>query len=329
MKRWRRAARVAQYALVLWAAISLNFLLPHLAPGDPVDVFTGDANALNAEERARLRADYDLDGSLAEQYGRSWARLVRGDLGTSVRYSRPVASVLADRLPWTLALVGLATVIAFAIGVAAGASAARRRGRRGDVVAVSGLMALDAMPGFWIGMVLLAVFAVQLGWLPSFGAVPLDAAPPSLVWLSEVGRRLVLPVATLVLATVGSTFLLARAAMVSALEAPYVGLAEAAGLSPRRIVYRHALRNALLPLFTHLTLTLGTLLSGAVVVETVFSYPGLGRVAFEAVQARDHALLQGAFLLVTVTVIAANVVADLAYPWLDPRVRRAPMVKPA
>lgn len=314
---------------MLWAAISLNFLLPHLAPGDPVDYFAGDANALNTEQRDRIRTDYRLDGSLAEQYGRSWARLAHGDMGTSVRYSRPVADVLADRLPWTLTLVGVATVIATIVGVMAGAFAARRRGRRRDLAMVCGLLVLDSLPGFWIGLVLVAVFAVQLGWLPSFGAVPIDAGAGSLAWVYEVGRRIVLPVATLVLATVGTTFLLARAAMVSALEAPYVQLAEAVGLSPRRIVYRHALRNALLPVSTHLTLTLGTLLSGAVVVESVFSYPGLGRVTFEAVRARDYALLQGAFLLVTVSVIAANVLADLAYPRLDPRVRRATMVEPA
>ncbi|MBW3615051.1 MAG: ABC transporter permease [Actinobacteria bacterium] len=324
----RAVTRLAPYVAVLWAAITLNFLLPHLAPGDPTDQFSGEANALSAEQRDRLRANYGLDGSLVEQYGRSWARLAHGDLGTSVRYSRPVAEVLVDRLPWTLALVGSATALSTTIGVLAGAFAARRRGRRRDLLAVGGLLALDSMPGFWIGMVLVAVFAVHLGWLPSFGAVPLDAAGGGAAALVEVGRRLVLPVATLVLATVGTTFLLARGAMVSALEAPYVQLAEAAGLPPRRIVYRHALRNALLPVSTHLAVTVGALLSGAVVVETVFAYPGLGRVTFEAVQARDYALLQGAFLMVTVAVVAANALADLAYPRLDPRVRRGAVVEP-
>ena len=325
----RGVRRVAPYVAVLWAAVTLNFLLPHLAPGDPVDHFSGDANALTAEQRDRLRVDYGLDGSMAEQYVRSWGRLARGDLGTSVRYSRPVSDVLLDRLPWTLALVGTATVVATVVGVVAGAFAARRRGRRADVVAVAGLVALDSMPGFWIGLVLVAVFAVHLGWLPSFGAVPLDTAGPGIGAAAEVGRRMVLPAATLVLATVGTIFLLARGAMLTALGAPYVALAEASGLSPRRIVYRHALRNALLPVSTHLAVTVGTLLSGAVVVETVFAYPGLGRVTFEAVQARDYALLQGAFLLVTVGVVAANAVADVAYPRLDPRVRRTGMAEPA
>lgn len=325
----RVARRLAPYAAVVWAAVTLNFLIPHLAPGDPIDLFSGEANSLTAEERDRLRADYALDGSVVDQYGRMWGRLARGDLGTSVRHSRPVAHVLADRLPWTLALVGSATAISTGIGVLAGAFAARRRGRRRDLVCVAGLMALDSMPAFWIGMVLVAAFAVHLGWLPSFGAVPLDAAGTGAGALVEMGRRLVLPVASLVLATVGTTFLLARGAMVSALDAPYVHLAEAAGLPPRRIVYHHALRNALLPVSTHLAVTVGTLLSGAVVVETVFAYPGLGRVTFEAVQARDYALLQGAFLMVTVAVVVANALADLVYPRLDPRVRRAGMVEPA
>ena len=318
----RLGTKATTYALVLWAALSLNFLLPHLAPGDPVDYFAGDANALNADLRERIRAEYRLDGSLAEQYGRYWGRMAAGDLGTSVRHSRPVADVLAARLPWTLALVGASIVLSATVGTALGAAAARRRGRRRDLGLLGALLVVDAMPGFWIGMVLIAVFAVELGWLPSFGAAPLEVGAGSAAWAVEVARRMVLPVATIVLATVGGTFLLARAAVVSALESPYVLLAEATGLSPARVLYRHALRNALLPVFTNLALSVAFLLSGAVVVESVFSYPGLGRMTLEAVVARDYPLLQGAFLLVSVGVVAANLLADLVYPLIDPRVRR-------
>ena len=258
---------------------------------------------------------------MLEQYGRYWARLASGDLGTSVRTGRPVAAVLLGRLPWTLVLMVTAAVVAAVLAVIAGAVAARRRGRKLDAGLTGTVLFVDSMPSFWTGMVLLAVFAVQLGWFPSFGAVPLDSAWPDPAWLIEVGRRLVLPVTAVVLATVGPTFLLARAAMVSALESPFVLLAEATGLSPRRILYRHALRNALLPVFTNLTVTLGTVVSGVVIVETVFSYPGLGRQIYEAVLSRDYLLLQGAFTLVTFTVVGVNLLADAVYPRLDPRLR--------
>lgn len=313
--------RLGQYGLVLWVALSLNFALPHLAPGDPIDVLSGDANSLTAEGREELKRSYGLEGSVVAQYGRYWARLATGDLGTSVRTGRPVSAVLAGRLPWTLALMVTAAGLAVVVAVVAGAAAARRRGRRVDAGLTSAVLLVDSMPSFWIAMVLLAVFAVQLGWFPSFGAVPLDSAWPEPAWLMEVGRRLVLPVTAVVASTVGPTFLVARASMVSALESPFVLLAEATGLSPRRILYRHALRNALLPVFTNLTITLGTLVSGVVVVETVFSYPGLGRQIYEAVLSRDYLMLQGAFTLVTFTVVGVNMLADAVYPRLDPRVR--------
>ncbi|MDP9020346.1 MAG: ABC transporter permease [Actinomycetota bacterium] len=319
----RVVTRVGQYALVLWAAATLNFALPHLAPGDPVQyLFSGDANALSGQAREALRAEYGIDGPLVEQYLGYWTGVATGDLGASLRHNRPVTDVLLERLPWTLALVGMATVLSAVLGTLAGVTAAWRRGGRRDVGLVSGLLVVDAMPGFWIGMLLIAVFAVELGWLPSFGAVPLTATDGGLVWVGEVTRRLVLPVATITLATLGSTFLLARASMLATLDQPYILLAEAKGAPPRTIAYRHALRNALLPVTTNVMLGLGVLLSGAVVVETVFSYPGLGRLIYEAVIARDYPLLQGAFLLVTVGVVAANALADAVYPVLDPRVRR-------
>lgn len=316
--------RLGQCLLVVWAASTINFALPHLAGGDPLDyLFAGEAaNTLSDQSRSRLAAEYGIDGSLLEQYGRYWNQLADGDLGTSLRYARPVTEVLGDRLGWTLALVGIGGALSAAIGVGLGVAASRRRGRRGDVGLVSGVLAVDAMPGFWIAMVLIAVFSVELGWLPSFGAVPL-AADGGLAWLVEVGRRLVLPVATLVLATVGGTFLVARASMLATLGAPYIVMAEAKGVPPRRVAYHHALRNAMLPVTTHVMVEFGLLLSGAVVVESVFNYPGLGRLIYEAVIERDYPLLRGAFLLLTLGVVVANLAADLLYPRLDPRIRRS------
>lgn len=317
----RAVGRAGQYALVLLVATTVNFLLPHLAPGDPVTyLYGGETAGLTPEQLAEVRASYGLDGSLLQQYEAFWAGLARGDLGVSVDYNRPVLDVLAERLPWTLALVGIATVLAFGLGTLLGAVAAWRRGTRRDAGMVTGVLALDAMPGFWIGMLLIAVFSVELGWFPSYGATAITADGASF-WV-EVAQRLVLPVATLTLATLGSIFLLARASMTSVLDEGFIRLARSAGVSERRIAVRHALRTALLPVYTNLTLTVGTLVSGAVVVETVFAYPGIGRLIYEAVIARDYPLLQGAFLLVTVGVIAANLLADVTYPLLDPRVRR-------
>jgi peptide/nickel transport system permease protein len=322
MTVWRAAAaRAGQYLLVVWVAATLNFLLPHLAPGDPVQyLYGGDSLGLAPEAVAQVRAGYGLDRPLPEQYLAFWAGLFSGDLGRSVQFNRPVLEVLGEYLPWTVALVGVSTALALVIGIGTGAWAAWHRGRRRDTAAVAAVLALDSMPGFWLGMILIAVFAVGLGWFPSYGAATIDAE--GAVWFAEAVHRMVLPAATLALATFGGFFLLTRAAMVSVLDEPFVRLARAKGVPERRIALHHALRTALLPVYTNLTLVLGTMLSGAVVVETVFAYPGLGRLIFDAVTARDHPLLQGAFLLVTLGIVAANALADLTYPLLDPRVRR-------
>lgn len=317
----RLLARLGQYALVIWIAATLNFALPHLAGGDPVDYrYAGDAQGLSPAQLDEIRASYGLDGSVGEQYVAFWGDLARGDLGISVQFNRPVIGVLLDHLPWTMALVGIATVLAATIGVLLGAWAAWRRGSRADRATVAGVLALDAMPGFWIGMMLVAVFAVQLGWFPSFGATAITA--DGLGWFAEVATRLVLPVATVTLAMIGGFFLLARASTVAVLDEPYVRLARTKGISERRVALRHGLRTALLPVYTNLTMAFGAVLSGAVVVETVFAYPGLGQLIYGAVIVRDYPLLQGAFLLITLGVVAVNLLADLTYPLVDPRVRR-------
>jgi peptide/nickel transport system permease protein len=314
-------AKAGQYALVVWAAATLNFALPHLAPGDPVQyLYGGEALGLAPEAAQEIRAGYGLDRPLTEQYLVFWTGLFQGDLGRSVQLNRPVADVLGEYLPWTIVLVVVSTALALMLGVALGTWAAWHRGRRRDAAGVSAVLALDAMPAFWIGMILIAVFSVALGWFPSYGAATIDGEGAA--WLVDALSRMVLPVATLTLATLGGFFLLTRAAMVTVLDEPFVRLARAKGVPERGIAMHHALRNALLPVATNLTLVLGTLLSGAVVVETVFAYPGLGRLIFDAVTARDYPLLQAAFLLITLGIVVANIVADLVYPLLDPRVRR-------
>lgn len=314
---------MAQYLLVVWVAVTLNFALPRLAPGDPLHYLLGqEANTLTPEQRERVLAQYGLDRSAPEQYVSYLGDLVRGDLGTSVRFGRPVRDVVADRLPFTLLLVVPAILLSTVLGTALGVLGAWKRGRPLGVGLLIGMLFLESAPGFWIGMLLIAVFSAQLGWLPSFGTVPLLAVDGPLAYAVEVARRLILPVATFTLATVGGTFLLARASLLTTLGEDYVLLAEAKGVPERSVVLRHALRNALLPLYTNVALRFGALAGGAVVVETVFGYSGLGRLVYESLLARDYPLLQGAFLLLSVGVIAANLLTDLTYPFLDPRVRR-------
>ena len=313
--------RAGQYALVLWAAVTLNFALPYLAPGDPVEyLYGGDQQALDPRYIAQMRAEYGLDRPILEQYLSFWSGLLHGDLGISVQHNRPVVDVLWDKLPWTVALVGIGTLLAFLIGTLLGAWAAWRRGTGKETGTVVGILVLDSMPGFFIGMILIAVFSVTLGWFPSYGAAAITSTGGE--WLLEVAPRMALPVATLTIAGIGGFFLMTRASMVGVLDEPFVRLARAKGASEFRVAVGHALRNALLPVYTTLTLTVGVLLSGAVVVESVFAYPGLGKLTFDAVTARDYPLLQGAFLLATVGIVVANIVADLTYPLLDPRVRR-------
>lgn len=314
--------KVLQYVLVLAVAICVNFALPRLAPGDPLDYLLGDAAfQLTAEQRTEVLAQFGLDKPTGEQFRDYVVALARFDLGTSVRFGQPVGTVIRDRLPWTLALVGSSIVLAGLIGTTLGVLSARRRGRSSDVGILAGVMVLDSTPLFWLGMILLGIFSVQLGWLPLFGAVSAGGEGGFFV-TGEVLKRLILPVATLTLGTVGGVFLVARYAMVGTLREDFLLMAEASGLSERRIVFAHALRNSLLPVTTVILLNLGFLLGGATVVETVFSYPGLGRLIYDGVLARDYPLLQGTFLLIAVGVIACNLAADLLYPILDPRIRR-------
>ncbi len=316
------ATRIGQYILVLWVALSIAFALPRLAPGEPLDYLLGyDAGTLSHGDRARVLAQYGLDRPIGEQYVAYLAGIARGDLGTSVRTGRPVANVLGPRIAWTLALTIPTMILSTILGVLAGMIAAWRRASRTDLTLTTGAIVLTSIPSFWLGMLLVAVFAVGLGWLPSIASLPVETS--GLPLAAELARRLVLPIAALTAGGVGWTFLNARAAIESTLGSDFLILAQAKGLSTSRILVRHALRNALLPIVTNASLSLGVLLSGAVVVETVFSIPGVGGLIYSSVLSRDYPALQGAFLITVVGVVGANILADLAYPLLDPRVRSA------
>lgn len=321
---WPTLRRIAGGLVVLLVAITVNFALPRLAPGDPIEYsFGGEAQSLSTAELDQLRVEYGVDGSILEQYGRYLGDLAHGDLGTSISQSRPVLDVIWERLPWTAGLIGTSIVLSTVFGTMLGVYAAQRRGSRRDVGLVTSLLTADSMPAFWVGMILISLFAVRIGWLPSHGGrslIPIDETWSQLV---DIVIHAVLPVTALVVSRIGGTFLIARGSMLAVVSQPYISMAEAKGVPHRRIAYHHALRNALLPLSTMFTLSLGALISGSVVVETVFSYPGVGRTVFTAVTTRDYPLLQGTFLLLTVAVVVANFLGDLLYPLLDPRARRS------
>ncbi|HEX2042716.1 MAG TPA: ABC transporter permease [Acidimicrobiales bacterium] len=314
--------RVLQYVLVLGAAVVLNFALPRMAPGDAIDYLLPpeQAGSLTPEQRNQVLSQFGLDKPVTTQFRNYVAALSRGDLLYSVRYGRPVRDILGERIGWTVLLVGGSVVLSTIIGTLLGFRSAWRRGTAGDAGVLAGVMLLDSMPAFFLGLLLILVFSVQLDLLPIFGALP-TVDTTGLALVGEVLRRLALPLTTLTLVSLGPVYLVARSALVSELQEDYVFMAEAKGLTDRD-VRRHAQRNALLPVSTVTLVSLGALVGGAAVVETVFSYPGLGRLIYEAVLARDYPVLQGAFLLLAVGVIVANLVNDLLYPLLDPRVRR-------
>ena len=321
---WRRiAGRVAQYALIILIAVSLNFAIPRLAPGTPIDylVPSEQVSTITPEQREQILAQFGLEKPLVEQYGRYLAGIAQGDLGYSTQQGRPVVDMLLERLPWTLVLVGGAIALALVVGGSAGFLSAARRGGRTEVGGLVLFMFLDSMPPFWLGMLLLVVFSGYLKLLPVFGALPLTNEGGGFGLTFEVAQRLVLPLLTLTLVRAGWLFLVARSSLAGELSEDYILMAEAKALSRRRVILGHGIPNALLPLVTAVAVEVGTVVGGATVVETVFSYPGLGRLIYESVLSRDYPVLQGAFLLMAIGVILANLLADLLYPLIDPRVR--------
>lgn len=314
--------KIFEYGLTFLTAVAINFALPYLAPGDPLFYLLGpEAQNLSPQERQRILATYGLDKPIPNQFVDYLFEIPQGQLGTSVTYGKPVSEVLLQRLPATLLLVGTALVVAAVLGTLFGAWSAWREGQGVDMGLMTGLTVAMSAPPFWIGMLFITIFAASLGWFPASGisSSSLNKSMFGSFW--DLIRHLTLPVVTLSLARIGGIYLIARSSVLSTLGEDFLLLTRAKGLSDREILLRHAIPNSLLPIYTRFTLQVGTVVGGAVVVETVFSYPGLGLLIYDAAIKRDYPLLQGAFLVLTVTVIAANILADLTYPFLDPRTK--------
>lgn len=297
--------RLSGACLVVLGVVSIVFLLLHLVPGDPVEIMLGESASV-ADRRA-LRHELGLDRPLYAQYLGYIGSLARFDLGTSIHYRQPVTELLLDRLPATGLLAGVTLLLTVALALPLGIVAAIRRNTRWDTGAMGFSLLGVSIPNFWLGPLLILVFSLWLGWLPVSGQGGVSSV--------------ILPALTLGTGLAAVLSRMVRSSMLEVLHEDYLRTARAKGLSPQRVILRHALRNAMLPVITLMGLQLGALLAGAVITETVFSWPGVGLLTIEAIQSRDYPVVQACVLLISITYVIVNLLTDLAYAWVDPRIR--------
>mgnify|MGYP000377277766 CR=1 FL=1 len=315
---------IGLYAITLWAAVTLTFLLPRFLPGDPLAALN-DADSgtyvYDAQERDRVAAYYGLDRPLLSQYGSYLSDLTKGELGWSISQNTPVATLLRARVPWTLLLTGSALLVSSAVSYLAGLTAAWHRGRFADRALIAGLSVTRAIPEYATASALLILFAVTYPVFPQAGAREAFATYSS-TWdhISDILFHLALPLTALTLGLLANKFLIVRNTAIATLGQDYMVLARAKGLSRRVLKYRHSGRNVLLPFVTALGIQAAFALSGAVFVEAVFNYPGMGTLLERALNARDYPLLQGYFVISAAVVLVANLLTELLYARIDPRV---------
>jgi len=317
----RYVVRKALHAVAtLFFVLTFNFFLFRVMPGDPIALLAR-SERLSPDDIARQQAEFGLDRPLLDQYIFSVRQTLTGSLGLSLTTAKPVTQTIASRLWPTVLLVGVGTVLSVVVGVFVGTKGGWRRGSAFDTSTLYGSLVLYSMPEGWLGMLLLIVFAGTLGWFPaggfeSGGLVGFDRA-------IDIANHLVLPCLTLALGYVGSYSIVMRSSLLEVMNEDFVQTARAKGVPDRLVLRRHAGPNAFLPTFTLIFLSFGFVLGGAIIVETVFSYPGIGLLTYEAINSRDYPVIQGVFLVSSAAVIVFNLFADLAYGYLDPRVRDA------
>jgi peptide/nickel transport system permease protein len=320
--------RLGFFVLTLWAAVTLNFFLPRMMPGNPalamMAKFHGrlTGQALNALE---VIFGVNTHQSLPAQYVHYLGQVATGNFGTSLFfYPAPVSQVVLSAIPWTLGLVGVTTILAFALGTGLGIVTAWRRGSRLDGLLPPVFVITSAIPYFWVGMMFILIFGIRLKWLPyTFGYDPTVSPGVNGAFIGNVLEHAVLPALALLITTIGTWILTMRNTMVSVLAEDYVRMARAKGLPGRRIMYDYAARNAILPNLTGFAMSLGFVVGGAILIEYVFDYPGVGYMLLQAVENEDYPLMQALFLLITVAVLVAILLSDIATALLDPRTRTA------
>jgi len=337
--------RLIYSVFLVFFVLTLNFIIFQLMPGNPIETFVGGLRVKNPDMIPQILALYGFDQPLPVRYGKYMYNMITFQFGASFFSGKPIANEIGERLLNTLILMGLVEILSIAIGVGLGVIAAHKRGGIFDSVSVVTSLTTYSLPSFWMGMVLLLVFYYQLGWFPGAGIYPRDWAiiyrdtgglPPrimlgnlfgttlALPGLEEIAGRLMhlaLPTITLTLFSYGGYLLLTRATMLEALTEDYIVTARAKGVKERTVLFKHALKNASLPIITSAALTFGFILQGAIISEQVFTYPGLGKWIWDSISFNDYPAMQAIFYLIALCVIAANLIADLLYGVIDPRIK--------
>ena len=320
------ARRLEFFVITVWAALTINFILPRIMPGNPGQAMLVRFHGRVSPQTIKaLEVAFGINNneSIFQQYFEYLGNTLRGDFGTSLTFfPAPVSDIVKQGLPWTLGLVGMATIIAFALGTLIGMLSAWRRGGFLDAILPPAFIVISAFPYFWLGLLVLLVFAITLGWFPLGFAYDLSSSI-NLSWdfAGQVAWHGFLPALTIVITSIGGWILTMRNTMITTLAEDYVKMARAKGLSPVRIMFMYAGRNAILPNLTGFAMSLGFVISGAILVEIVFNYPGVGFTLLQAVHSEDFALMQTLFLLITIAVLVAVLAADFLTAWLDPRTR--------
>jgi peptide/nickel transport system permease protein len=315
------ASRLAQAFLLVLAVVVLNFVLVHAAPGDPVETIAGASGGMSPELMAQLRTQYGLDKPLPVQLGVYLGKVLSGDLGYSYFFNLPVSQMILERVPATLLLVLSSVLTAFVLGTTLGVLSSKKpNGLLSQFITVLSLVGFAA-PVFWMGIMLVILFASVIPILPVSGMRAVDSSGGGLKDVIDVAWHLILPTLTLSLVYLAQYSRLSRSSMLDVLGSDFIRTARAKGLADRVVMYKHALRNALLPVVTVLGLQFGNVMAGAILVETVFNWPGLGRLAFESVLRRDYPTILGLLMFSSLVVVVMNLVTDLCYRLIDPRIK--------
>jgi len=313
-------ARVLQGLVAIVLIATVNFMLVRAAPGDPVSVLAGEAGASDAQFVAQLRTQFGLDQPITTQLATYLGKVVRLDLGFSYRQQQPVLKLILDRLPATLLLTGSAFALSLLFGVTLGALSARRAGTWVDSSITVVALIFYATPLYWLALMAVLVFTVQFDWLPGFGFSTVGSGLTGVALAWDIAQHLVLPALTLALFYMAVYARMTRAAMLDVAQMDFVKTARAKGVKPGRILRAHVLRNALLPVVTLAGIQAGGMIGGAVLTETVFAWPGIGRLMFDALLQRDYSLLLGSFLVTAAMAVLFNLITDFVYTLVDPRI---------